>query len=399
MTKAAKTPEMWLASRPARTSAIAASATAAAVRVNGWSQYTRLMDEADLSPGQSATKVRKAGVWVVAAFWLVQFVELTIVGLIQGAAFAVHQLPERIVVVVAGMLLSALLVETSSRLEGRPFRSRMILTLAAALAACAALNVFAYQVAKLSVWGMRRIDPAAFVYVGFAWSWFFLSVAAALLALSYSREVRDRGERLSRLEIVARDARIAALRYQINPHFLFNSLNSVAGLIASGGAEAAEAMVVNLADFLRATLELDPVEDIPLGAEFELQRRYLAIEQARFPSRLVARMDLPRQLATAPVPALIIQPLIENSIQHAVARSTGLVTLIVTAYAAGGWLIIRVEDDGGTPTGRAAEGTGIGLRNVRDRLAAKYGSEQSLTAEPLERGGFRSEIRVPAQRL
>lgn len=351
------------------------------------------MEEVCAAGSGSAPTVRRAGVWVVAVFWLVQFVELSVVGLINGVSFAIHQLPERLVIVAAGMILSLLLVEFAARLEDRPFRIRLIGTFTAALLMCAALMVFAYGVARLPVWGPRHLDAVGFVYVGFAWSWFFLSVAAAILALSYSAEVRARGDRLARLEVVARDARLAALRYQINPHFLFNTLNSIAGLIC--GQEAAETMVENLADFLRATLELDPVDDIPLEREFDFQRLYLAIEEARFPHRLVTEMDLPSDLASYPVPALVTQPLVENSIQHAVARSTGLVTVKVAATVSGGWLTIRVQDDGGTPAGPPLEGTGTGLRNVRDRLSARFGTEQSVTSGPLPAGGYLTEIRIP----
>jgi two-component system LytT family sensor kinase len=353
-------------------------------------------NESESASGQgAAATVRKAGLWVVAAFWLIQFAELFVVALLQGWAFALHQLPERLVIVVAGMLLSTLLVELAARLEGRPFRTRLAGTLGAALAMCVLLVTFSYQVAKLPVWGPRTLDVAAFVYVGFAWSWFFLSVAAAILALSYSAEARRRGERLARLETVARDARLAALRYQINPHFLFNALNSIAGLIGTGEHEVAEAMVENLADFLRETLEQDPIEDIPLERELQLQRLYLAVEQARFPNRLATLFDLPARLAPQPVPALITQPLVENAIRHAVARSSGLVTVRVSASRCADRLIIRVEDDGGLPAGPLAGGTGMGLRNVRERLVAKYGLDQSLTATPMPDGGFRTELQIP----
>ena len=367
-------------------------ATAVEVRVNRWGRYIWAMVEARIPETGSALKLRRAGVWVVSAFWLVQFIELSVVGLIQGAAFAVHQLPERLILVAAGMLLSVLLLEFAARLEERPFRIRLVGIGAAALLMCTALVVFAYVVARLPIWGPRHFDVAGFVYVGFAWSWFFLSVAAAILALSYSAEVRSRGEKLARLEVVARDARLAALRYQINPHFLFNTLNSIAGLIS--GNEAAEAMVVNLADFFRATLELDPIDTIPLEREFEFLRLYLAIEQVRFPNRLVAEIDLPQSLTSFMVPALLTQPLVENSVQHAVARSTGLVTLRVTASVDDNWLTLRVADDGGTPVGPPRVGTGTGLGNVANRLATTYGTEQSLSAMPQPGGGFCTEVLI-----
>jgi LytS/YehU family sensor histidine kinase len=159
-------------------------------------------------------------------------------------------------------------------------------------------------------------------------------------------------------------------------------------------------MVENLADFLQTTLELDPAGDVELRREAELQELYLAVEQVRFPHRLRRDIDVPPELADALVPALITQPLVENTIRHAVARSTGLVTLRMSASAADGWLTLVVEDDGAVPARGRSNGTGNGLRIVGERLAAQFGADQSLSAAKAAAatGGFRTELRMPLRR-
>ncbi len=119
-----------------------------------------------------------------------------------------------------------------------------------------------------------------------------------------------------------------ALRYQLNPHFMFNTLNSIAALISRREAERAEAMVENLADFLRAGLSLDPHEDIPLEKEIELQSLYLSIEELRFPDRLKVEIDVPEDVRSALVPSLVTQPLVENVVRHAVATSLEPILLV-----------------------------------------------------------------------
>jgi LytS/YehU family sensor histidine kinase len=196
------------------------------------------------------------------------------------------------------------------------------------------------------------------------------------------------------MEAVANLAQLAALRYQLNPHFLFNTLNSIASLIASGATDTAERMVENLADFLRATLELDPHDDISLAREIELQQMYLSIEQQRFPNRLISEIDIPPELLAARVPALITQPLVENSIRHAVARSVDPVTLRLGAIARGKMLVLFIEDDG-RPQRKATKGTGLGIANVRARLRGRFGAAQAITVSRPNAGGFQVELRMP----
>jgi LytS/YehU family sensor histidine kinase len=170
-------------------------------------------------------------------------------------------------------------------------------------------------------------------------------------------------------------------------------------LIREGGAEQAEEKTEHLADFLRETLSLDPHGLISVEEEASLQRIYLDIQKVRFPTRLNPAFDIAEDARKAKVPNLILQPLIENSITHAVARSTAPVSVRVRAEIEGSKLRIEVEDDGGNSAGQApARGHGIGLANVAERLSAQFGREAEFSAGSREEGGFRNVMLIPLVR-
>ena len=221
----------------------------------------------------------------------------------------------------------------------------------------------------------------------------YLTYAAGIgLGLSL-RAIHEREQRLVAALAAAQEARLAALRFQINPHFLFNSLNAVVSLAASGRNQDVQAIVTRLAEFFRATLSREPDAMVTLEEEIDVLSAYLDIESARFGPRLKVRIDLPEALAQASVPHFLLQPLVENAVKHGVAPSLRPVTLSVAATAADDDLVITVSDDGagGAPEGA---GTGVGLKNVAARLQAHYGSTAALAAERLAQG-FRVELRVP----
>ena len=145
----------------------------------------------------------------------------------------------------------------------------------------------------------------------------------------------------------AQEAQLRALRYQINPHFLFNTLNSLSSLVLTKRTETAEQMLMNLSTFFRATLSADPTADVPLEEEIKLQRLYLDIEQIRFPDRLTVEIDVPDELLDARVPVLILQPVIENAVKYGVARSRGAGHRSGSPrYEEAGRLHIKVKDNG-----------------------------------------------------
>jgi hypothetical protein len=227
---------------------------------------------------------------------------------------------------------------------------------------------------------------------------FFCSWAALYLALCYAAQLGAVERRAAHLKAAAQSAELRALRYQVNPHFLFNTLNSLSSLVLTGKGDEAERMILNLATFFRTSLTGDPTEDVPLAEEIQLQRLYLDIEGVRFPERLRIEIDLPPTLERACVPGLILQPLVENAVKYGVSRSKRPVTIRIRAQEQHGNLQLHVEDDG-EPLGEdGVQGTGVGLRNVRDRLAARYGAEgRSLWGRGPD-GGFSVMLEMPLVR-
>ena len=194
----------------------------------------------------------------------------------------------------------------------------------------------------------------------------------------------------------AKAAELRSLRYQVNPHFLFNTLNSLSALVLTGKTQAAERMIQTISTFYRRSLADDPTADVPLREEFALQKLYLDIEAVRFPQRLRAVYDLPAELEEARVPGMILQPLVENSVKHAVAPTSGRVTITLAAREEGGRLVITVADDGRDKdaSAKVPAGHGIGLANVRDRLEARFGAHASIDAVTGP-DGYATQLHLP----
>jgi LytS/YehU family sensor histidine kinase len=226
---------------------------------------------------------------------------------------------------------------------------------------------------------------------------FFAGWAALYLALCYAAEVGALERKNATYRAAAQAAELRALRYQVNPHFLFNTLNSLSALIMAGRRDAAERMIINLSSFFRASLVGDPSDDMRLVEEILLQRLYLEIEQVRFPDRLCLDIDLPDALRDALVPGLILQPLVENAVKYGVSRSRRPVTIGIRASERDGRLFLTVQDDGepGSAGVVTDPGTGLGLRNVADRIAARFDGDGACRARVLDAGGFSVELVMP----
>jgi signal transduction histidine kinase len=223
-----------------------------------------------------------------------------------------------------------------------------------------------------------------------------LAWCALYLALLTGEKARAAERREGAYRRAAKAAELRSLRYQVNPHFLFNTLNSLSALVLTGKTQAAEKVIQTLSTFYRRSLADDPTADVPLSEEFGLQRLYLDIEAIRFPRRLRAKYELPAELEEAKVPGMILQPLVENSVKHAVAPSSGTVTITLAAREEYGRLVLTVSDDGQgiDETGEARTGYGIGLVNVHDRLAARFGQEATIVSGPVP-GGYSTQLRLP----
>jgi hypothetical protein len=226
---------------------------------------------------------------------------------------------------------------------------------------------------------------------------FFVAWASLFLSLRYVGEVRALERRAADLRAAAQHAELRALRYQVNPHFLFNTLNSLSSLVLTDQRERAERMILNLSTFFRTSLSGDPTEDVSLAEEIALQRLYLDIEGVRFPDRLRVEVDLPERLAGAQVPGLILQPLVENAVKHGVSRTTQPMTVRIAARERDGRLVLTVENRGEAPACLPGQpdGAGVGLRNVRDRLAARFGDTAQCAWRALDPGWFEVELSLP----
>jgi hypothetical protein len=194
----------------------------------------------------------------------------------------------------------------------------------------------------------------------------YATVLAAFLALDYRRRMHDRELRASQLEARLAEARLDVLRMQLQPHFLFNTLHSISTLMHRD-AEAADRMLVRLADLLRLSMELDGARDIPLSREMQFLDAYVQIQAVRFGDRLRIRTQVDPAALDAPVPTLLLQPLVENAIQHGIGHRAAGGTIEIVAVARAGELVIEVADDGPGWNGAPRNG-GRGLANTRARL-------------------------------
>jgi hypothetical protein len=236
-----------------------------------------------------------------------------------------------------------------------------------------------------AVWNTLGRDLARGYESAFRYLLVFL-VNVALFQLTFSRRrefVQDR--KLSDAISAAQQAQLTALRYQLNPHFLFNSLNSISALIVTRRNEDAERMTAKLSSFLRNSLTADPARLVPLEEELSLIEEYLDIESVRFGDRLDVEIECDPEAGSALVPSFIVQPLVENAIKHGVAPSKDPVCIRIRAKIEDGALCIDVENDiAREVTMTRFGGTGTGLKNIERRLGAVYGARAKLTAEQQE---------------
>ena len=225
----------------------------------------------------------------------------------------------------------------------------------------------------------------------------YICVAGLAHAIRYFVEANERDLQLARVSEQLAGARFAALEAQVNPHFLFNTLNTIAVRARDGDTPGTVRMVEQLSELLRRTLNRQRGSEVRLEEELDLVRQYLAIEQARFSDRLRPSFDVDADVAAAAVPAFAVQHLVENAIRHGIARQPGAGALLVRARRDGGVLEVSVTDDGAGFDGRGPQGHGI--ENTRERLQALYGDRASLEYRGAENGGTVATLRVPYREI
>jgi len=222
----------------------------------------------------------------------------------------------------------------------------------------------------------------------------------AILAISYVLDSRERLARqqteTARLNEQLSKAQLDALRRQIEPHFLFNTLNAIAGLVREKRNDAAVSMIAELSDFLRRVVDDSDRQQVPLGEEIEFLQKYVDIQKVRFAERLDVTMNVPEELFSAQVPSLILQPMVENAVKHGIAKRMQGGAIRVSAFRSDGRLTLSVYNDGPRlPADWDKTGSGIGLSNVRTRLQGLYGDGFDLNMRNQDPDGVEISFSVP----
>ena len=233
-------------------------------------------------------------------------------------------------------------------------------------------------------------------YVILCWSGLYFGI-------KYYKGLQEERQRTLKAHALAHEAQLKMLRYQLNPHFLFNTLNAISTLILERDNKTANLAVTRLSDFLRYTLHNDPMQKSSMAQELKSLDLYLEIEKVRFQDRLRVEFDIGEKASRALVPSLITQPVIENAIKYAVAPREEGGTLSISAHVLQGRLVIEIADDGPGLNGcevdehgpKSTNGGGVGLRNTRERLRQMYGDEFYLELLPAKPTGLRVIIAFP----
>jgi sensor histidine kinase YesM len=231
----------------------------------------------------------------------------------------------------------------------------------------------------------------------------YWTALACQAGLRYYREYQRREQEALRLELQASElkaqlarAQLSALKMQLQPHFLFNTLNAIAVLVRQGKGQLAEEMLGRLSDLLRCVLEDVEAQEVPLRRELEYLRLYLSIQQVRFEDRLVTNIAADPETLDATVPQMALQPIVENAIRYGLGRRAMAGKIEITACVLDGNLVIKVEDDGpGFAPASSSRGAGIGLANTRARLAQLYGERGQLLTGNRDQGGAVVTLVIP----
>lgn len=295
---------------------------------------------------------------------------------------------------------------TALRYIYRPLKTRpLALVVPVVLAVCA---VFALLFSAIEVTAGTYYDPEGLIDLGLFENAMFdafvlIAWSGLYFGLQYYEQLQRQQEATLKAAAMAQEAQLAMLRYQLNPHFLFNTLNAISTLVLARETEQANRMLAKLAAFLRYTLINPPEQKVTLEQELEALNLYLDIETVRFGPRLTTTYEIEERARIALVPSLILQPLVENAIKYAIAPSEDGGVIRVEAAIEDNLLCIALIDDGpglpDDPTPPDARSSGVGLKNTRARLAEIYGPAHSLTLDNLSPRGLAARICIPYERM
>jgi hypothetical protein len=328
--------------------------------------------------------------WVLGyAVWLTNFV-------FGPLPFQIDHSLRGIPVFTLGALLSFGMGRMLDGIQGRvDGKTLTVVVVAAIIAATAVLACFEVLVMRVIVprWGgpswWNVLEQIPIVWMFGAWMLLYF-------ALTADAARRDREVKLAQATTAALDARHQLLVQQINPHFLFNALNTVYALVLEGDDARARRCLLTLSAFLRGSIDRNAPREVSLSNELVSIRHYLEIELTRFGERLHLDESVPFEALDRHVPALILQPLVENCIKHGLSGHARSMTIRLSATLEQNQLVLSVEDDGRSPPEQHVAASGVGLNNVRERLHLLYGNGARLTVQAPLGGGFIARVHLPA---
>jgi signal transduction histidine kinase len=361
-----------------------------------------------LMPGQASTpsplsrpffEDKARAFWMLqAAGWSGYLLLRSVVSISNG--FAVERIIGAIIEAIVGYCLTLLLSTLYGLYRRLPRISGILLTLATLAAATviyAVIDAFTFSFFREGDTGVTLSLVVGTVFINFTvlagWSALYFGINFYLI-------VEEQIDQMQILENQASSAQLAMLRYQLNPHFLFNTLNSISTLVLLKQTERANVMLSRLSSFLRYTLANEPTAHVTLAQEVETLKLYLEIEKMRFDERMRPHFDIDPRVANARLPSLLLQPLVENAIKYAVTPQEEGADITVTARLTGERVQIAVSDTGPgliESKPRPTLSTGVGLANIKERLAQAFGPDHRFETRTKPGEGFSVEIEIPFQ--
>jgi signal transduction histidine kinase len=336
-------------------------------------------------------------------FWILNIGGWTGYTLAAWLGALAHEKPEAYFAVILGAAAVGLVITIFLRLIYRELWDRSLITLTLGMLAASYVFSFGWQWLHNIMyfdWVKNSWRPEHLMdfVSGILGSFYILLCWSGLyFGIKYYLQLQEQTRQTLAATSAAHQAQLKMLRYQLNPHFLFNTLNAISTLILDGKNEIANKAVSRLSDFLRYTLDNDPMSRVTLGSELSAIDLYLEIEKVRFGDRLIIEKSIEAKAQDALVPSLILQPLIENAIKYAITPSEEGGTLRISARVQHQTLVLQLSDTGpGLGNGNNGQkSSGVGLKNTRERLQQLYGDNQAFTLAPNEPTGLRITINIP----
>ena len=350
--------------------------------------------------------LEKGSVRLALVLWCFAFVLVDVASAMQGRSLPTMMFASNIPMIALGVVMALAVASVFDRLGGRNAALKLAVLGCGVIVAGAVhtgldflwLRTLAYTVFPAwREWALNT-DPSRVFTLYILYNWNYALTVALIWSARTSDVARLNEARAAAFEAAAHRAEAAALRLQLNPHFLFNTLNGIASLVVRRKSAQAEEMIGRLADFLRSSLAADPTALIPLRQELATVRAYLHIEDARFGERMRVSYDVEDAALDVPVPNFLLQPLIENAVKYGVARARRGADVEIAARRHGTMLHLSVSNSefGVAPADADRSGNGIGLSNTRQRLHSLYRDAASvrISASP---GSYRCDIVLPAE--